>query len=315
MRLGVLAVEACGVRSLGAAAVAVFLRREAGASLRVLELSDNHIGEAGATMLAESLRGGHRLGRLGLNNAGIGDGSALAFRDLLQSNRSLHTLSLQRNLGITDVGAASLLGAVYDTRSIHTIVGSNHVVRNLDLRGCCCVSANTLKLISKLCVHGRILCRKEDVIRRKVSKHVADAGCGMTLENFGAELTPHVLAFVGKFNGTTSLFHTLKSMPHLYTRLDPWAARGYSNSNTHEKAADCAFLEEFRPPPRRARKIYAAFAALVPKRSTLVRYSDRRERNKHEPSDSASNNSQHYLSSHNVDTSLAQLHDHFTLRM
>jgi len=302
-RLQVLAIESCGVGHKGASSISNFMCRT-GSSLRVLELSNNNIGDAGAETLVETITRGHCLGHLGLNNADIGDRGALSFGELLKCNRSLHTLSLQNNTGITNVGASSLLKAVYNTDSIKTIIGSNHVIRDLNLRGCSRISPDLLQLSTQLCAHSRMLSKKEDVIRWKISKHMTNAECGVALEDFALELMPRILAFVGKANGMTSLFHTLKSMPLLFTHYDPEAPQTKSLDEEEEEPANTTFLEQFKLSSRRARKYYAIFADLVPKRSSMIRYQDRRMRNKHEPSVSASNNSQHNLSSTGGNTTI-----------
>jgi len=318
-KLQVLAIESCSVGRKGASSIADFICNK-GSSLRILELSNNSIGDAGAEALVQSIKRGHRLGHLGLNNAEIGDQAALSLGELLKSNRSLHTLSLQNNKGITDVGASSLLEAVYKTDSIKTIIGSNHALRNLNLRGCSRISPGLLRLSNQLCAHSRLLSEEKDVIRLKISKHMATADCGMALEDFDLELMPHILAFVGKSNGMTSLFHTLKSMPLLYTQYDPEVLNnnpeGIEGKNLGDSEGEepsmATFLEQLKLSSRKARKYYAIFANLVPKGSSMLRYQDRRIRNKHESSVSASNNSD-YLSSSGGNTSFAHLRVYYSV--
>eukprot|EP00580_Thalassiosira_gravida_P017515 CAMPEP_0201660690 /NCGR_PEP_ID=MMETSP0494-20130426/3280_1 /ASSEMBLY_ACC=CAM_ASM_000839 /TAXON_ID=420259 /ORGANISM="Thalassiosira gravida, Strain GMp14c1" /LENGTH=504 /DNA_ID=CAMNT_0048138637 /DNA_START=150 /DNA_END=1661 /DNA_ORIENTATION=+ len=309
--LRVLAIESCGVGHSGASSISDMLCHATGSSLRLLELSNNDIGDAGAEALSGAIvESGHRLGHLGLNNAGIGDHGAVMFGEILKSNRSLHTLSLQKNAGITDVGASSLLEAVYDTDSVASIIGSNHVLRGLNLRGCSRISPKLLHLTNQLC--GRMLCKEEDLIRLKISKHMASAECGVALEDFDLELMPRILSFVGKTSGMTSLFLTLKSLPILYTHYDPEAFQPEKvlDETMDEKeeipASNATFLEQFKLNSRRARKYYTIFANLVPERSAMIRYQDRRIWNRHESTtlaSAASNNSQHNLSSAATNTS------------
>lgn len=231
-RLRVLAMDACGVGRRGALSISNFMQQQrlgVGDYLRVLELSNNDVGDAGAQALVESiLKCGHRIGHLGLNNAGIGDCGALSFVKLLKYNRSMHTLSLQHNTRITDVGAASLLKTVYDTDSIKTIIGSNHVL-NLNLRGCNRISPTLLGIITKLCAQCRKRSKNEDIIRMKISKYMANVEDGMALEEFDLELMPHILVFISKATGITTIFHTLKTTPILYAQHDmkPFQARSF----------------------------------------------------------------------------------------
>lgn len=300
-RLQVLAVESCGVGYNGSQAIANFMM-QGGTSLRVLELSNNEIGDLGAEVLAGSIKRGHRLGHLGLNNAGIGDRGAQAFAKMLKFNRSLHTLSLQNNTEITNVGASSLHKAVYNDDSIKTIIKSNHVLKNLNWKGCSNVSRDLLQLSTQLSAHSRLLSTKDAVIRLKVSSYLKKSGCGVALEDFDLELMPFILAFVGKSNGITSLFHTLKSMPVLYTQYDHQAKNLDEEEEKEEEEEEPVnnndFLEQLKLSSRRARKYYAIFANRIPKRSSMLRYQDRRINNKHESSVSATN-SEHYLSSKN----------------
>ncbi|KAL9184542.1 hypothetical protein ACHAXT_012512 [Thalassiosira profunda] len=292
-KLRVLSVESCRVGAPGAASISRFMLR-GGRSLRTLQLSNNNIGDAGAETLVRALKHSHRLGHLALNNTGITDRGASELGEVLRTNRTLHTLSLRNNEGITDVGASALLGAIYNTESIRTIIGSNHVLTNLTLGGCAGISRDLLKRSSQLSNHSRLLSDVRDVIRQKITTYLKQAEGGLALEVFDLELMPHLLAFVGKSGGATSLFQTVKSMPVLYTRYAP---QENESQNREEKEATTKnglpFLEQLRLSSKRARKQYAIFANAVPKRSCMLRYQDRlRIRNKHEAdSASASNNS------------------------
>ncbi|KAL7539237.1 hypothetical protein ACHAXR_009108 [Thalassiosira sp. AJA248-18] len=306
-KLQVLAIESCGVGHRGASSISNFMINK-GTSLRVLELSNNMIGDAGAETLAESIKRGHHLGHLGLNDADIGDTGAQAFGEALKSNRSLHTLSLQNNKGITNVGASSLLKAVYNIDSIKTIIESNHVLRNLNLKGCTNIDPSLLQLSTQLSAHSRLLSSKDDVIRLKVTKYLKNAQCGLALEDFALELMPRLLAFVGKTNGMTSLFHTLKSMPILYSQYDPLEATKSLDEKKEEEdepssnANTATFLEQLKLSSRRARKYYSIFSNLIPKRSAMLRYQDCRTRNKHESTCSISKDNKQIFLSTQVET-------------
>ena len=323
--LQVLAIESCGVGPRGASSVSNFMMNR-GSSLRILELSNNKIGDVGAETLVGAIRHSqHKLGHLGLNNTNLGDGAALAFGEMLQSNnRSLHTLSLQNNKGITSVGASSLLKAVYNTESIKTIIGSNHVLKNLNLRGCTSIDTKLLQLTTQLSAHTRMLSSRDEVIRIKVKTYLKNSQHGIALEDYDLELMPHILEFVGKTNGMlgmTSLFRTLKSIPLLYTQYDPQAIKaleGATKFGKKEKKAGAGeggesttrdnngvpFLEQLRLSSRRARQYYSIFSNLIPKQSSMLRYTDRRTVNKHEVGEAsvctANNNNQCYLSSNHT---------------
>ena len=310
-RLRVLAVEGCGVGIKGVSSISDFMTTTGvGSSLRVLELSNNNIGDAGGKILAEAIKNGHALGHLGLNNAELSNGAAIAFGEVLRSNRSLHTLSLQNNTGITNVGVSSLLKAIHNTDSIKDIIGSNHVLRNLSLRGCNRVHRELLQLATQLSAHIRLLSSKDEVIRLKISTHLKNAEGGLALEEFDLELMPHILAFVGKSNGMNSLFHTLKSLPVLYSQYDhPQQAKKTLEEEDIPSKKNSNFLGQFKPSSRRARKHYSVFVRSVPRRSSMIRYQDRRIRNRHESRSkvpaASCNNSQQYLSSIGGNTATA----------
>jgi len=293
-RLRVLSMEGCGIGMRGASSISAYVSHPAGAMLRVLELGRNDVGNAGAGMLADALAGGrggrsghHRLVRLGLADAGIGDAGALSLAEALASNRSLIALSLRDNVGITDVGASGLLWAIYDETSVERIVRSNHVLSDLDLRGCGRMSPHSLEKAAHLtALFGRLPCNEGEIVRLKVSTHLENSAHGVVLEDYDLELMPHILACVGKTCGMTSLFNTLKGVPTLYTRNDPQMkclaederitdGERYGEKNT-------TFFDRLKLSSRRSRKIYYTFVGQIPKRCSMLQHQDRRIRNGHE---------------------------------
>ncbi|KAL3778364.1 hypothetical protein ACHAW5_008307 [Stephanodiscus triporus] len=306
--LRVLAMGGCGIGPRGVYSISRYLsHRPSGSMLRVLELGGNDVGDVGAGMLADALVGRenvrrrrrhhHRLVRLGLADSGIGDAGALALSGAIASNGSLVALSLRDNVGITDVGASGLLGAVYDDASIERIVGSNHVLRDLDLRGCGRMSPSLLRKAAHLSARLGSPCTEGEVVQLKVSAHLKDAGCGVPLEDYDLELMPHILAFVGKACGMTSLFDTLKGMPNFYTKNDPQVKCLAGEDQNEEKKT--TFLDQFKLSSRRSRKFYTSFVGLIPRRCSMLRYHDRRTRNGHESTlevSSGENNSRHNIS-------------------
>jgi len=307
-RLRVLSMEGCGIGMRGASSISAYVSHPTGAMLRVLELGRNEVGDAGAGMLADALVGGrgersgrHWLVRLGLTDAGIGDAGALALAEALASNRSLIALSLRDNVGITDVGAFGLLWAIYDDASVEKIVQSNHVLSDLDLRGCGRMSPHSLEKAAHLtALFGRLPCNEDEIVRLKVSAHLENSGHGMVLEGYDLELMPHILACVGK-SGMTSLFNTLKGVPNLYMRNDPQVkclaederiteGERYGEKNT-------TFFDRLKLSSRRSRKVYYTFVRQIPRRCSMLRHQDRRIWNGHEVAFKAlpgkNNNSQH----------------------
>ena len=203
-------------------------------------------------------------------------------------------LSLRDNVGITDVGASGLLRAVYDDASVERIVRSNHVLSDLDLRGC----GSLEKAAHLTTLFSRLPCN-EGIVRLKVSAHLENSGHGMVLEDYDLELMPHILAFVGKTCGMTSLFNTLKGVPNLYIRNDPQVkclaederiteGERYGEKNT-------TFFNRLKLSSRRSRKVYYTVVGQIPRRCSMLRH-QRRIRNGHEVAFKAlsgKNNSHH----------------------
>ena len=251
-KLKVLALNNCGIGGYkGLSSLSTFITQGNGRNLAVLELSNNTVSDDGARMLSQ----------------------------VLKSNRSIHTLSLQNNTEITDLGASSILSSlgIYKATSINMIVGSNHVLKSLNLDGCN-ISSELLNQVKQLSAQSRLLSTENGVIRLKVSDYyLKNAQCGVALEEYDLELMPYILAFVGK-SGSTTLFYTLQSMPILYSQYSPQV-----KSLTNEKTVDNLF--KLPTQSRRMRKYYDIFSRQVSNRHTkMVRYQDRRMRNKHEAS-------------------------------
>ena len=85
--------------------------RDNDASLTILGLNSNQIGNAGASALADALRVNTSLTELNLYNNQIGDAGATALADALKLNTSLTTLNLNSNQ-IGDDGASALADAL-----------------------------------------------------------------------------------------------------------------------------------------------------------------------------------------------------------
>ena len=236
-KLQVLALNNCGIGHKGLSSLSTFIAKGNGRNLTVLELSNNTISDDGARILGQ----------------------------VLKSNRSLHTLSLQCNTEITDLGASSILSSlgIYKATSINMIVGSNHVLKSLNLEGCN-ISSNLLNQVTQLSAQSRLLSTENGVIRLKVSNYLKYTECGVALEEYDLELMPYILAFVSK-SGVTTLFRTLKSMPLLSSRCSPQV-----KSLTDEKTVDNLF--KLPTQSRRVRKYYDMFSRQIFRQKNMVRY-------------------------------------------
>ena len=296
--LQILALEGCGLGHSAVSSISTFMSQGGGSSLRVLELSNNIIGDRGAEILASSIGSGHRLEELNMNNANIGDLGCMALGQVLKSNNSssLHTLSLQNNDDISDIGAIGLLDAVYNTTSIKTIIESNHNLKNLNLRGCTRMSSRLLQFTIQLSAHGRLLVTKNDIIRNKISTYLKNmnADCVMALEDYDLELMPHILSFIGSLNGISSLFHTLRSMPLLYTQHSPQPTKSLNNEDDKENEEPVNETNLFKlPAPSKTRKYFTIHDTRVPRHCIMCRYQDHRAGNKHETSQVSSRNNKY----------------------
>jgi len=250
-KLQVLALNNCSVGYKGLSSLSTFITKGNGRNLTVLELSNNTVCDDGARILG----------------------------NVLKSNRSLHTLSLQNNTEITDLGASSVLSSlgIHKATSVNMIVGSNHVLKSLNLEGCN-ISSNLLNQVKRLSAQSKLLSTENGVIRLKVSDYyLKNAQCGVALEEYDLELMPYILAFVGKSGSTTLLHVTLKSMPILYSQYSPQV-----KSLTNEKTVDNLF--KLPTQSRRMIKYYDLFSRQVSRHTKMVRYQDRRMHNKHEAS-------------------------------
>ena len=296
--LQVLALEGCGLGHSAVSSISTFMTQGGGSYLRVLELSNNMIGNKGAEILASSI-GCHPLAELNLNNANIGDLGCMALGQVLKNNTSLHTLSLQNNMNISDIGASYLLDAVYNTTSIKTIIESNHTLKNLNLRGCTRMSPRLLQFTIQLCAHGRLVVTKNDIIRNKISTYLKNKNtdCGMALEDHDLELMPHILSFIARFNGISSLFHTLKSMPLLYTQHSFQPAKSLNSEDDKENEEPVNETNSFKlPAPSKMKKYFTIHDTRVPRHCLMCRYQDHRAGNTHETSQVSSTNNNKYRS-------------------
>lgn len=268
--LRTLSMRGCGLGSSGVASISKFLGNSP--SLRVLELSNNVIGDAGVELLAESIKTQHcQLEFLGLNSVEVGDRGVLVLADAVKTDRSLNSLSLQNNRGITSFGAAHLFKSVYNTQSLQSVLACNHVLTNIDIRGCSRIGGSLLKLGEELLSTQSMATHQ--VIRFKVSTYTEKKGNGIVLEGFDPKLLPHILSFVGKSNGLSYLFQSIRSMPPLHSQ--------YALCAKAEDAKFNDFLESLKV-PKRTKKFYDRFASPFPKPRSIMRYQCGRFANKHE---------------------------------
>ncbi len=268
--LRTLSMRSCGLGSSGVASISKFLG--SCPSLRVLELSNNIIGDAGVEILAESIKSQEcQLEFLGLNSVEVGDRGVLVLADAVKTNRSLNSLSLQNNRGVTSFGAAHLFKSVYNTQSLQSVLAGNHVLTNVNIRGCSRVGESLLKLAEELLSTQSLATHQ--VIRFKVSKYTEKKGNGIVLEGFDPKLLPHILSFVGKSNGLSYLFQSIRSMPPLHSQyaLCPKAKDVKFND----------FLESLKV-AKRTKKFYDRFASPFPKQRSIMRNQGGRFANKHE---------------------------------
>jgi hypothetical protein len=292
-RLRHLSLEGCGIGRRGACSISAYLCHQ-GSMIRVLELGRNDVGDDGAKLLADVLVGGgkggrmgchhHSLVRLGLAEGGIGDVGALHLAAALTSNRSLTALSLRNNAGITDVGASGLLGAIYDDASIVGIVNSNHILKDLDLRGCGGMSSHLLRKAIHISAIGRSPCTDSEIVRLKASAYLTNSHCGLLLEDYDLELMPHILAFVGKTSGITSLFNTLQNMPNLFSKNDPPRClakdeRIIEDISIRKKKKNTTFLDQLKLSSRKTRMFYTTFVDRIPRLCSMPRHQNCRIRN------------------------------------
>lgn len=140
-------IENDGVRAIGAALLANstltkldLVRNESGASgaaalaeairscrLRVLDLRENAVGDAGASSLAASLEARECcLTWLGLDQCGLGVAGATSLATALLKNRTLQTLLIRWNGKVGTAGTASLAAALL----------KNYTLQRLDLGSC-----------------------------------------------------------------------------------------------------------------------------------------------------------------------------------
>ena len=268
--LRTLSMQGCGVGSSGVASISKFLG--SCPSLRMLELSNNMIGDAGVELLAESIKSQScQLEYLGLNSVEVGDRGVLVLADAVKTNRSLTSLSLQNNRGITSFGAAHLLKSTYNTQSLQSVLAGNHVLTNLNIRGCSRVGESLLKLAEDLLSTQAMATHQ--VIRFKVSKYTEKKGNGIVLEGFDSKLLPHILSFVAQTNGLSYLFQSIRSMPPLHSQ--------YELSSKVEEVKSNDFLESLKT-PKRTKMVYELFGSSFPRQRSIMRHQGGRRANKHE---------------------------------
>ena len=269
--LRTLSMQNCGLSS-GVASISKLLCNCP--SLRTLELSNNSIGDAGVELLAETIKNQScQLEFLGLDSVEVSDRGVLVLADALKSNRFLTSLSLQNNRGITSFGAAYLLKSTFNTQSLQSILASNHVLTNVDIRGCSRIGESLLKLAEELLSTQEMA--SHQVIRFKVSKYTQKTGNGIVLEGFDPKLLPYILSFVGQTNGLSYLFQSIRSMPPLHSQ--------YELSSKAEDVKFEDFLESLKA-SKRTKKVYDRFVSSFPKQRSMMRYQGGRRPNKHETS-------------------------------
>eukprot|EP00656_Telonema_subtile_P052807 TRINITY_DN7450_c0_g1_i2.p1 TRINITY_DN7450_c0_g1~~TRINITY_DN7450_c0_g1_i2.p1 ORF type:complete len:215 (+),score=52.50 TRINITY_DN7450_c0_g1_i2:183-827(+) len=94
--------------------------RVLGCSLTSLDLSANHIGDAGAFACCEALKENNTLTHLDLHSCGIHDPGAEYFAELLTSNHTLRSLNLRANY-IGDDGALVLAEALPENEGLYEL--------------------------------------------------------------------------------------------------------------------------------------------------------------------------------------------------
>ncbi len=269
--LRTLSMQGCGLGLQGSASIANLLCFCS--SLRTLELSKNKIGDAGVELLAQSIKSPScQLEILGLNSVELGDRGVLNLADAVKTS-SLISLSLQNNL-VTSFGAKHLLKTTYNDTSLQAILGSNHVLTNLNFRGCSRIGPCLLSLTEELVFKG---VPTYQVIRSKVSKFMQRGR--LVLDHFDLELLPHILSFVGQTGGLNGLFQSVKSMPSLHAQYDLPVRRKLAGKEGTSTFTD--FIESLKT-PRKAKKLFERCTASVPKRRSMIRREDRRHSCKHE---------------------------------
>jgi hypothetical protein len=262
--LRVLNIEKCGIMNFGARALDL-MRGILSSSLCILELSHNPIGDVGVQKLAECMVSDScRLESLGLKNISVGDLGLLRLADALATNRTLNTLNLQNNILVTDVGASHLLKSICNFDSISSVVGSNHVLKSIELRGCN-VNSSTLYTICAM---------STQTVRFKVSKYFENFGCVSALGSVNSFLLPDILSFVGKRNGLDVLFRTVKSIPFLYNNSPK------TESNANDSSTSFT-LDDSHKAPRRLKQ-YQYFFNSVPLIRFTILTRNSKDRCKHE---------------------------------
>ena len=102
--------------------------------LKRLNLSDNNINSEGCREIAKLLQGpDSKLKDLELKRNIIDDEGVAILVDALRSNKSLTTLNLKHNIGISEKGKIMLLKLVDDISSIEATIQSNHTLRYLSV--------------------------------------------------------------------------------------------------------------------------------------------------------------------------------------
>jgi len=100
---------------------------DASHQLGKLVLNNNGIGTVGTNLIADFLTSNPPLKRLYLKNNDLNDTDAALLANALQSNTSLERIDLEGNNDITAIGRQALLKSVFNVSSLNACVASNHM--------------------------------------------------------------------------------------------------------------------------------------------------------------------------------------------
>ena len=111
----------------GATALAEMLKKNR--TLQQLNVSHNSIGDGGATALAEMLKKNRTLQQLNVSHNSIGAGGTTALAEMLKVNRTLQQLYVSHN-SIRDGGATALAEMLKENRTLQQLDISHNAIRN-----------------------------------------------------------------------------------------------------------------------------------------------------------------------------------------